>query len=107
MKNIGQMMKQAQAMQQKMMDMQAKSAEVEKEGQAGGGMVKATLNGKGEARAISIDKSLIDPNEVEMLEDLIVAAFNDAKKKIDEHMASETEKMMGGLNLPPGFKLPF
>ena len=107
MKNMGQMMKQAQAMQQRMIDMQAKIAEIEKEGQAGGGLVKATLNGKGEARGCVIDKSLLDPNDVEMLEDLVVAAFNDAKKKIDEHVASETEKMMGGINLPPGLKLPF
>ncbi len=107
MKNIGQMMKQAQAMQEKMMDMQARAAEVEKDGQAGGGMVKVTLNGRGEARACKIDKSLVDPSEVEMLEDLIVAALNDARKRVDEHMASETEKMMGGINLPPGFKMPF
>jgi DNA-binding YbaB/EbfC family protein len=107
MTNIGQMMKQAQAMQQKMMDMQAKIAEIEREGQSGGGMVKATLNGKGEARKVSIDKSLIDPADSDMLEDLIVAAFNDAKKKIDEQIASETEKAMGGLNLPAGLKLPF
>jgi DNA-binding YbaB/EbfC family protein len=107
MKNIGQMMKQAQAMQQKLADMQARIAEVEKDGQSGGGMVVATLNGKGEARRIKIDKSLVDPNDVEVLEDLVIAAFNDAKKKVDDHIAGETEKMMGGLNLPPGMKLPF
>ena len=107
MKNIGQMMKQAQAMQQRMVDMQAKIAEVEISGQSGGGMVVATLNGKGEARGIKVDKSLIDPADIEMLEDLVVAAFNDAKKKIDDHIAAETEKMMGGMNLPPGLKLPF
>ena len=107
MKNIGQMMKQAQAMQQRMVDMQARLGEIEIEGQAGGGMVKATLNGKGEARSCKIDPKLADPNDVEMLEDLVVAAFNDAKKKIDAQMAEETEKMMGGLNLPPGFKMPF
>ncbi len=107
MKNMGNMMKQAQAMQQRMADMQAEIARVEKDGQSGGGMVVVTLNGKGEAKRLKIDKSLIDPNEVEMLEDLILAAFNDAKKKIDEHIAGETEKMMGGISLPPGFKLPF
>jgi DNA-binding YbaB/EbfC family protein len=107
MKNIGQMMKQAQAMQQKMLDMQAKIAEVEREGQAGGGMVKATLNGKGEAKRVEIDKSLLDPNEVEMLEDLVVAAFNDAKKKIDDYTAAETAQAMNGMNLPAGLKLPF
>ena len=107
MKNIGQMMKQAQAMQQRMVEMQAKIAEIEKDGQSGGGMVTATLNGKGEARRVKIDRTLADPNDIEMLEDLIVAAFNDAKKKIDDHVAGETEKMMGGMNLPPGMKLPF
>ncbi len=107
MKNIGQMMKQAQAMQQKMLEMQAKIGEVEREGQAGGGMVKATLNGKGEARRVQIDKSLLDPNEVEMLEDLVVAAFNDAKKKIDDYTSAETAQAMNGMNLPAGLKLPF
>ena len=107
MTNIGQMMKQAQAMQQKMMDMQARVAEIEREGQSGGGMVKVVMNGKGEARKCTIDKSLIDPNDSEMLEDLIVAAFNDAKKKIDDEVAAETQKAMGGMNLPAGLKLPF
>ena len=107
MKNMGNMMKQAQAMQQRMADMQAEIARMEKDGQSGGGMVVATLNGKGEAKRLRIDKSLVDPNDIEMLEDLILAAFNDARKKIDDHAASETEKMMGGINLPPGFKLPF
>ena len=107
MTNIGQMMKQAQAMQQKITDMQARVAEIEREGQSGGGMVKIVLNGKGEARKCSIDKSLCDPSDVEMLEDLIVAALNDAKKKIDEEIARETEKAMGGMNLPAGLKLPF
>ena len=107
MKNIGQMMKQAQAMQAKMLDMQARIGEIEREGQSGSGMVKVMLNGKGEAKRVQIDKSLLDPAEVEMLEDLVVAAINDARKKIDEYTASETQAAMGGMNLPAGLKLPF
>ena len=70
-------------------------------------MVKVTLNGKGEMREIKIDPSLVDPDEVEILEDLIVAACNDAKRKIEQHAAEEMGKLTGGLPLPPGFKLPF
>jgi DNA-binding YbaB/EbfC family protein len=76
-------------------------------GSAGAGMVTVTLNGKGEMRKIKLDKSLVDPAEVEMLEDLIVAATNDAKAKIEAHVQGEMSKIAGGLPLPPGFKLPF
>lgn len=107
MKNIGQMMKQAQQMQAKMQEMQAKLAEHEATGVAGAGMVKVTLNGKGDLRGIKIDKSVVDPEDVEVLEDLITAAFNDAKGKVESHMAEQTNAMMGGLKLPPGMKLPF
>ena len=107
MKNIGQLMKQAQQMQTRMAEMQAKLAEIEMTGQAGGGMVVATLNGKGEMKAIKIEKGVIDPEDSEILEDLIVAAVNDAKAKVEAHIAAETQKMMGGLPLPPGMKLPF
>ena len=107
MKNIGNMMKQAQQMQQRMMDMQARLAEMEQEGQAGGGMVRVTLNGKGEAKGVKLDKSVVDANDIEMLEDLIAVAINDARHKIDAVSAAEGEKMMGGMNLPPGLKLPF
>ncbi len=107
MKNIGNMMKQAQQMQQRMMDMQARLAEMEQEGQAGGGMVSVTLNGKGEAKRVKLDKSVVDPNDVEMLEDLIAAAINDARHKVDAAAAAEAEKAMGGMGLPPGLKLPF
>lgn len=107
MKNLGQMMKQAQQMQTKMTEMQERLAEAEIEGAAGGGLVKVTLNGKGEMRALKIDPSLVDPGEVEVMEDLILAAFNDAKAKVEAHMADEMGKITGGLNLPPGFKLPF
>jgi len=105
--NIAQMMKQVQEMQGKMAEMQGRLAEAEVTGQSGGGMVVATMSGKGELRKIKIDPKLADPAEIEMLEDLIVAACNDAKAKAEAQVASETEKMMGGIQLPPGVKLPF
>jgi nucleoid-associated protein EbfC len=107
MKNINQMMKQAQDFQKKMADMQERMNEIEMTGMSGAGMVKITVNGKGEMRGISIDPSLLDPQEAEVLEDLIVAAFNDAKTKVDNHVAEEMGKLTGGLNLPGGMKLPF
>jgi nucleoid-associated protein EbfC len=107
MKNLGQMMKQAQEMQARMGELQAKLEAVEMSGASGGGMVQVTLNGKGEMRKIKIDKSLVDPNETEVLEDLILAAFNDAKSRVESHVAEEMSKLTGGLKLPPGMKLPF
>lgn len=107
MKNLNQLMKQAQQMQTRMAEMQAKLAEVELQGQSGGGMVSAVMNGKGELRRIKLDRSIVDPEEIEMLEDLIIAAVADAKNKIETHVAAETQKLMGGLPLPPGMKLPF
>jgi DNA-binding YbaB/EbfC family protein len=107
MKNLGQMMKQAQQMQAKMQEMQDKLADIEVVGQAGAGMVLVTLNGKGEMKRLKLDKSVIDPEDIEVMEDLIVAAFNDGKAKVEQHIAEETQKMMGGLKLPPGMKLPF
>jgi DNA-binding YbaB/EbfC family protein len=107
MKNIGQMMKQAQEMQAKMAEMQARLDQVEVAGASGGGLVQVTLTGKGDMRKVKIDKSLLDPNEVEVLEDLIRAAFSDAKARVESHMAEEMSKLTGGLKLPPGMKLPF
>jgi len=107
MKNLGQMMKQAQAMQAKMAEMQEKLAQLEVSGQSGAGMVQATLNGKSELRGLKIDPSLIDPGEVEVLEDLIVAAVNDAKTKVEAKVAEEMKNVTGGLELPPGMSLPF
>jgi hypothetical protein len=107
MKNLGQMMKQAQAMQAKMAEMQEKLGQLEVTGQSGAGMVKATLNGKSELRRLKIDPSLVDPNEVEVMEDLIVAAVNDAKLKAEAAVAEEMKQVTGGLDLPPGLKLPF
>jgi hypothetical protein len=107
MKNLGNMLKEAQKLQSRMAEMQQKLAETEMTGAAGGGMVNVTLNGKGEMKKVKIDRSLVDPNEVEILEDLIVAACNDAKAKIDAHLQEEMGKLTGGLPMPPGFKLPF
>ena len=106
MKNLGQMMKQAQQMQTKMTELQEKLAETELTGASGGGMVHVTMNGKGELRGVKIDPALVDPNDVEVLEDLIVAAANDAKAKIEVHVADQMRELTGGLSLPPGFKLP-
>ena len=100
MKNLGNMMKQAQAMQAKMAEMQAKLEQMTVEGAAGGGMVKVTLTGKGEMRGVAIDPALIDPEEVEVLEDLLVAAHNDAKAKSEAMMAEEMKAVTGGLQLP-------
>jgi hypothetical protein len=107
MKNMGQMLKQMQQMQAKAAEMQARLEQVEMTGAAGGGMVQVTLSGKGEMRKIKIDKTLVDPNEIEVLEDLVLAAFNDAKQRVESHVAAEMTKLTGGLNLPPGVKLPF
>ncbi len=107
MTNIGRLMKQAQEMQSKMAEMQAKLEAVEISGAAGGGMVTATLNGKGELRGIKIDPALAVPADIEVLEDLVVAAFNDAKTRVDAHASEEMQKLTGGLQLPPGMQLPF
>lgn len=107
MKNFGNMMKQAQQMQQRMQEMQAQLEQIEMTGAAGAGLVALTLNGKSELKKVSIDKSLMDPEEVEVLEDLILAAFNDAKAKVERHTSEQMAKLTGGLNLPPGLKLPF
>ena len=106
MKNLGQMMKQAQQMQTKMQEMQDKLAEMEMSGTSGAGMVSVTLNGKSEMRRVKIDPSLFNSDDAEVVEDLIVAAFADAKKKLDEVLAEEMAKVTGGLNLPPGMTLP-
>ena len=107
MKNLGQMMKQAQEMQARMAELQARLEAVEIAGASGGGMVSVTVNGKGDLRAVKIDPKLVDPAEVEVLEDLIVAACNDAKAKVEARVADEMAKLTGGLQLPPGLKLPF
>jgi nucleoid-associated protein EbfC len=105
--NIANMMKQAQAMQTKMAAEQEKLAKQEYTGSSGGGVVDITVSGKGELLKIKISKELMDPEEVEILEDLVVAAFNEAKKKQTEDSESSMSGMMGGMNLPAGMKMPF
>lgn len=107
MKNLGEIMKQAQQMQEKMAELQNRLGELELSGAAGGGLVHVTMNGKGELRAVKIDPSLANADDVEVLEDLIVAAANDAKAKVESRAAEEMQKLTGGLALPPGMKLPF
>jgi nucleoid-associated protein EbfC len=107
MKNIGQLMKQAQEMQEKMAEMQAQLEAVEMTGIAGAGLVELILNGKGEMKKVKLDKSLLDPAEGEVLEDLIVAAFADARRKVTAHAEDEMQKLTGGLPLPGGIKLGF
>ena len=99
------MMKQAQEIQGRMQQMQEDLAGLEVEGQSGGGLVKVTLNGKLEARGLKIDPSLIKPEEAEILEDLIVAAFQDAKRKAEAAAQAKMQEITGGLALPPGLKL--
>jgi DNA-binding YbaB/EbfC family protein len=101
------MMKQAQAMQAKMVEAQAELEQVVVEGQAGGGAVKVTLTAKGALKNISIDPKLLNPDEREILEDLIVTAHAQARQKADDAMAEKMKALTGGLQLPPGLKLPF
>jgi DNA-binding YbaB/EbfC family protein len=104
MKNFGDIMKQAQVLQQRFQEAQGKVELVEAEGQSGGGMVKVTLNGKGMATAIHLDPTIVDPKDTGMLEDLLRAAINDARTKVDARVADEMSKLTGGLPLPPGMK---
>ena len=107
MKNLAGLMKQAQQMQSKMEEMQSKLESIEVEGVSGAGLVAVTLNGKGDLRRVKIDPKLADPADIEMLEDLLVAAHRDAKTKIEALTQDEMQKVTGGLQLPPGMKLPF
>ncbi len=105
MKDIMKLMKQAGEIQGRMQKLQEDLAGLEVEGQSGAGLVKVTLNGKMEARGIKIDPSLIKPGEGEMLEDLILAAFQDAKGKAETAVQAKMQEVTGGLQLPPGLKL--
>jgi len=100
-------MKQAGQMQAKMAEMQAKMEAMEVECASGAGMVTLVLSGKGDLRRLQVDPKLLDPAEAEMLQDLIVAAHADAKRKVEAAMAEEMREATGGLELPPGMKLPF
>ena len=105
--NFGNMMKQAQQLQKKMAEAQEKLNDIEVEGSSGGGLVKIITTAKGSFKKISIDDSLIKIDEKEILEDLIVAAINDAKQKGETVAQEEMKSLTGGLPLPPGMKLPF
>lgn len=105
MKDLMGIMKQAQAMQQKMQDIQTELDHVEVEGMAGGGVVKVAMTAKGQTRSVSIDPSLLDPGEKEIVEDLLVAALNDARQKAERAMQERMAEVTKGLPLPPGLKL--
>lgn len=102
--NMNQIMKQAQEMQKKLAEAQEEQKKKEYSGSAGGEMVKITISGTAEMKSIKIDPTLFDKEEVEMLEDLILAAFNDAKKKMDDDSQGNISDMMGGMKMPPGLK---
>lgn len=102
-KGLGNIMKQAQMMQQKMMQLQKELEDKEVEASSGGGMVTATVNGKQQIVSLKIEPTVVDPEDTEMLEDLIVAAINEALKKSQEMAQEEMSKITGGLNLPGMF----
>jgi DNA-binding YbaB/EbfC family protein len=105
MKDMMKMLAKAQEIQGRVQQLQEELAGLEIEGQSGGGLVRVKLNGKMEARAVKIDPSLIKPDDAEMLEDLILAAFQDAKGKVETAMQEKMKDVTGGLPLPPGLKL--
>ena len=101
------MMKQAKQLQEKMEELQAEVAGMEVEGRAGGGLVTVTMTGKGEMKHVHIDPSLLKAEEAEILEDLIVTAVNEARTKAEAALSERMRELTGGLQLPPGMKLPF
>ena len=107
MRDILGMMSKAKELQSRMQDMQAEVATIEVEGAAGGGLVKLVMTAKGDLKKLSIDPSLLKPEDAEMVEDLIVAAHADARAKAEQKMAEKMQDLTGGLGLPPGLKLPF
>jgi DNA-binding YbaB/EbfC family protein len=100
MKGMGNMMKQAQQLQSKMMKLQEELAEKTIDASSGGGMVKVTANGRQQVLSIQIEKEVVDPDDVEMLQDLVLAAVNDALAKAQEMVSSEMGKLTGGMNIP-------
>lgn len=107
MKNFADMLKKAQAMQEKMQGLQSELEGLTADGQSGAGMVHASVNGKGALKALKIDPSLLKEGEGEILEDLIIAAYADARAKADDAAQEKMAELTAGLNLPAGMKLPF
>lgn len=105
MKDLMGMMKQVGQMQARMQKVQEELEAMEVEGQAGGGLVAVTLNGKSDIKRVKIDPSLLKPDEGEIVEDLIIAAFKDAKSKVEASMQEKMQEVTGGLPMPPGMKL--
>jgi len=104
---LGNIMKQAQEMQAKMAEMQESLAAYEADGEAGAGLVRATVSGKGELKSLKISPQAMDPEDPTLLEDLVIAAFADAKGKAEAYSQERMQEVTGGLGLPAGFKLPF
>jgi DNA-binding YbaB/EbfC family protein len=105
MKDLMKLMQQAGQIQQRMQQLQEDLAAMELEGQSGGGLIRVILNGKGEMRGVRIDPSLLKPDEAEIVEDLILAAHQDARAKVESTMQERMQEVTGGLPLPPGMKL--
>jgi DNA-binding YbaB/EbfC family protein len=106
MPDLMEMMKQARELQERLESLQREVAAMEIEGSAGGGLVRVTVDGKGGLKAVNIDPSVVKPDEVEILEDLIVAAVSEARGKAESAAQSKMQELAGGLPLPPGFTLP-
>lgn len=107
MKNLDEIMAMAQNVQAELQKAQESLDSIEVEGQSGGGLIKVRASAKGRIISVDIDPSLLQPSEKQMLEDLVTAAFNDARTKADAASGAEMSKMSAGIPLPPGFKLPF
>ena len=103
---LGNMMKQMQQMQEKMAELQAELEQMEVEGSAGGGMVKVVVNGKHVVQSVTLDPEVVDKDDIDMLQDLIVAAINQAQEKVAEKQSEQMSQLTGGLNIP-GLNLPF
>lgn len=104
---LGNLMKQAQQMQTRMQEVQEEIAKMEVTGESGAGLVKVTVNGAHSCRRVEIDPSLISEDDKEMLEDLIAAAYNDASRRLEDTQKEKMAQVTGGMQLPPGFKMPF
>ncbi|MDF7671429.1 YbaB/EbfC family nucleoid-associated protein [Orbaceae bacterium ESL0721] len=104
---LGNLMKQAQQMQARMQQVQEEIAKMEVVGESGAGLVKVTVNGAHSCKRVEIDPSLVTEDDKEMLEDLIAAAYNDASRRLDESQKEKMAQVTGGMQLPPGFKMPF